>query len=209
LPLLANYGIIGQVNSARVSTVNLKNLANTLTLVRIGLIPFILLTFYFNYSTPRLIAAGLFGLACITDFLDGFVARTFNQETRFGQVLDPIADKLLVASTLLMLVGFDHISKFSILAAVVILCREILLSGVREYLAELKVILKVSSLAKIKTAAQMLALMVLVYFDPKQGHLMVQVIGELLLWIAAGITLYSGWIYIQTSVIASSEDLAP
>ncbi len=153
-----------QWNRGGMNVVNLKNLANTLTLVRIWLIPFILVTFFINYPTPRLIAACLFGLACITDFLDGFVARTFNQETRFGQILDPIADKLLVASTLLMLVGFDHISKFSILAAVIILCREILVSGLREYLTEINATLKVSLIAKIKTAIQMIALMVLVYF---------------------------------------------
>ncbi len=186
--------------------VKLKNLANTLTLARIGLIPFILVTFFINHPTPRLIAACLFGLACITDFLDGFVARTFNQETRFGQILDPIADKLLVASTLLMLVGFDRISKFSILAAVVILCREILVSGLREYLAELNMTLRVSSIAKVKTAVQMLALMVLVYFDPVHSHVAIWILGELLLWIAAGITLYSGWIYVQTSLEVAAQN---
>ena len=186
--------------------VNLKNLANSLTLARIGLIPFILITFFINYPTPRLIAACLFGLACITDFLDGFVARTFNQETRFGQVLDPIADKLLVASTLLMLVGFDRISKFSILAAVIILCREILVSGLREFLTEINAPFKVSFLAKIKTAVQMLALMVLVYFDPAHSHATVQIFGEVLLWCAAGITLYSGWNYVQISLDVASQD---
>lgn len=185
---------------------NLKNLANTLTLVRIGLIPFILVTFFINYPTPRLIAASLFGLACITDFLDGFVARTFNQETRFGEILDPIADKLLVSSTLLMLVGFDHISKFSILAAVIILCREILVSGLREYLTEINATLKVSFIAKIKTAVQMIALMVLVYFDPAHSHIAIQILGEILLWCAAGITLYSGWYYVQISLGVVSEN---
>lgn len=187
--------------------VNLKNLANTLTLARIGLIPFILLTFFINYPTPRLIAACLFVLACITDYLDGFIARTFNQETRFGEILDPIADKLLIASTLLMLVGFDRISKFSILAAVVILCREILVSGLREYLAEIKVLLPVSFLTKIKTTIQMIALAMLLYIDPQHSYVALQIMGELLLWIAAGITLYSGWLYVQISLDAASENL--
>jgi cardiolipin synthase len=188
---------------------NLKNLANTLTLARIGLIPFILVTFFINYPTPRLIAAFLFGLACVTDFLDGFVARTLNQETRFGQILDPIADKLLVASTLLMLVGFDRISKFSILAAVIILCREILVSGLREYFAELNVTIKVSAIAKVKTALQMLALMVLVYFDPVHSPIAIQILGELLLWSASAITLYSGWKYVKISlnVVSQNESL--
>lgn len=184
----------------------LKNLANTLTLARIGLIPFILITFFINYPTPKLIAAGLFGLACITDFLDGFVARTFNQETRFGEVLDPIADKILVASTLLMLVGFDHVSKFSILAAVIILCREILVSGLREFLSELHISLQVSILAKIKTAVQMVALMILLYFDPKHGHILIQVCGEILLWCAAVITIYSGWNYVKISLDTASNN---
>jgi cardiolipin synthase (CMP-forming) len=186
--------------------VNLKNLANTLTLARIVLIPFILITFFINSPTPRLIAACLFVLACITDYLDGFIARTFDQETRFGEILDPIADKLLIASTLLMLVGFDRISKFSILAAVIILCREILVSGLREYLAEVKILLSVSFLAKVKTTVQMSALAVLLYTDPEHNSVMFQVIGELLLWIAAGITLYSGWIYVQVSLGTVSEN---
>ena len=188
--------------------VNFKNLANTLTLARIGLIPFILITFFINYPTPRLIAACLFVLACITDYLDGFIARKFNQETRFGEILDPIADKLLISSTLLMLVGFDRISKFSILAAVIILCREILVSGLREYLAEVRVLLSVNFLTKIKTTIQMLALAVLLYIDPQHSPIALQAIGELLLWIAAGITLYSGCIYVQTSMDAATENLS-
>ena len=187
--------------------VNLKNLANTLTLARIGLIPFILITFFINSPTPRLIAACLFVLACVTDYLDGFIARTFDQETRFGEILDPIADKLLIASTLLMLVGFDRISKFSILAAVIILCREILVSGLREYLAEVKILLSVSLLTKIKTTVQMAALAVLLYIDPQHSPVALQVVGELLLWIAAGITMYSGWVYVQISLDAASDDV--
>jgi cardiolipin synthase len=186
--------------------VNFKNLANTLTLARIGLIPFILVTFFINSPTPRMIAACLFVLACITDYLDGFIARNFDQKTRFGEILDPIADKLLVSSTLLMLVGFDRISKFSILAAVVILCREILVSGIREYLAEIKILLSVNFLGKIKTTVQMLSLAVLLYIDPQQSHIAFQIMGELLLWIAAGITLYSGWIYVQTSLNSVSDN---
>lgn len=183
-----------------------KNLANTLTLARIGLIPFILISFFINYPTPRLIAASLFIAACITDYLDGFIARTFKQETRFGEILDPIADKLLIASTLLMLVGFDHISKFSIFAAVIILCREILVSGLREYLAETNVLLSVNWIAKIKTTIQMCALAILLYIDPEHSTTLLKFFGEFLLWIAAGITLYSGWTYVQTSINATSEN---
>lgn len=183
-----------------------KNLANTLTLARIGLIPFILISFFMNFPTPRLVAACLFVAACITDYLDGFIARTFNQETRFGEILDPIADKLLIASTLLMLVGFDHISKFSIFAAVIILCREILVSGLREYLAETHILLPVNWITKLKTTIQMCALAILLYIDPQQSPASLKILGELLLWIAAGITLYSGWTYVQTSIDATSEN---
>ncbi|MCE2716491.1 MAG: CDP-diacylglycerol--glycerol-3-phosphate 3-phosphatidyltransferase [Pseudomonadota bacterium] len=182
-----------------------KNLANTLTLARIGLIPFILISFFINLPTPRLVAACLFTAACITDYLDGFIARAFNQETRFGEILDPIADKLLIASTLLMLVGFDHISKFSIFAAVIILCREILVSGLREYLAETNILLPVNWITKMKTAIQMCALAILLYVDP-QGTASLKILGELLLWIAAGITLYSGWTYVKTSIEATSDN---
>lgn len=178
----------------------LNNLANALTLLRIGLIPFILLTFYVNSATFKLIAATLFILACITDYLDGFVARTFNQETRFGQMLDPIADKLLVATTLLMLVGFDKLSKFSILAAVIILSREILVSGLREYLAQIQINLPVNWLTKAKTAVQMVAIGVLLYSDPKNLSIFWQVLGELLLWAAAIITLYTGGHYVKASL---------
>ncbi|MEI6628887.1 MAG: CDP-alcohol phosphatidyltransferase family protein, partial [Alphaproteobacteria bacterium] len=111
-----------------------------------------------------------------------------------------------VSSTLLMLVGFDHISKFSILAAVIILCREILVSGLREYLTEMNATLKVSFIAKIKTAVQMIALMVLVYFDPAHSHIAIQILGEILLWCAAVITLYSGWYYVQISLGVVSEN---
>jgi len=154
--------------------VDFKNLANTLTLARIGLIPFILISFFINLPTPRLVAACLFTAACITDYLDGFIARAFNQETRFGEILDPIADKLLIASTLLMLVGFDHIST-------------------------------VNWITKMKTAIQMCALAILLYVDP-QGTASLKILGELLLWIAAGITLYSGWTYVKTSIEATSDN---
>lgn len=185
---------------------HIKNLANTLTLARIGLIPFILISFFINSPTPRLIASCLFVAACVTDYLDGFIARAFNQETRFGEILDPIADKLLIASTLLMIVGFDHISKFSIFAAVIILCREILVSGIREYLAETNISLPVNWITKIKTTVQMCALAILLYIDPLSSSIVLKFFGEFLLWAAAGITLYSGWTHVQTSIEATSEN---
>lgn len=188
------------------SKAKLNNLANALTLLRIGLIPFIILTFYINSATFKLIAALLFMLACITDYLDGFVARTFNQQSRFGEMLDPIADKLLVATTLLLLVGFNCISKFSIIAAVIILSREILVSGLREYLAQIQINLPVNWLTKAKTAVQMVAIGLLLYKSPENVSVLWQVFGELLLWSAAIITLYTGWHYVKASLEYAEAD---
>lgn len=178
----------------------INNIANYLTLLRIGLIPFIFITFYIEASTPRLIASLLFVLACITDYLDGFIARNFNQESSFGRMLDPIADKLLIATTLLLLVGFDRLSKFSLPAAVIILSRELLVSGLREYLADLKIYLPVNWLTKIKTALQMIAIGFLLYINPSKCSIFWQIIGELLLWASALITVYTGWHYVKASL---------
>lgn len=183
----------------------LNNLANALTLLRIGLIPFIILSFYINSVSFKLIAALLFMLACITDYLDGFVARTFNQQSRFGEMLDPIADKLLVATTLLLLVGFNRISKFSIIAAVIILSREILVSGLREYLAKIQINLPVTWLAKTKTALQMVAIGLLLYKSAELSFFW-QIIGELLLWGAAIITLYTGAHYVKACLEITQAD---
>ena len=140
-------------------------LPNILTLARVAVIPLFVGLFFLESATWQWIACGLFALAAITDFFDGYVARARAQLSAFGTFLDPIADKLLVASALLMMVGFGQIAGVTIIPAVIILCREILVSGLREYLAGISVGLPVSRLAKWKTTIQMVAIGFLIVGD--------------------------------------------
>lgn len=178
----------------------LPNIPNLLTLSRIALIPIIMAAFYTDNHTGRWVATLAFISACVTDFLDGYVARLWSQTSRFGQFLDPIADKLLVASTLLMLVGFGRIQPVSFLPAIIILCREILVSGLREFLSDLHVQMPVTTLAKWKTAAQMAAISFLLIGDISPFGGAVNLIGEGLLWIAALLTLMTGYAYLKSSL---------
>lgn len=179
---------------------SLPNIPNLLTLSRIALIPIIMAAFYTDNHTGRWVATLAFISACFTDFLDGYVARLWSQTSRFGQFLDPIADKLLVASTLLMLVGFGRIQPLSYLPAIIILCREILVSGLREFLSDLQVQMPVTRLAKWKTAAQMGAISLLLIGDISPFGGAVNLIGETLLWVAALLTLITGYAYLKSSL---------
>jgi len=140
--------------------------------------------------------------ACLTDFLDGYLARKWNHISSFGRFLDPVADKLLVCSTLLMLVGMGGIRGLSLLAAVVILSREILVSGLREFLAQLNVGMPVSWLAKWKTAIQMVAIGCLLIGDagPWIPPLAWKTLGITCLWFAAALTLYTGYDYLKAAM---------
>ncbi|MCE3230094.1 MAG: CDP-diacylglycerol--glycerol-3-phosphate 3-phosphatidyltransferase [Alphaproteobacteria bacterium] len=178
----------------------LPSIPNLLTLSRIALIPIIMAAFYTDNHLGRWVAALAFISACFTDFLDGYVARLWSQTSRFGQLLDPIADKLLVASTLLMLVGFGRIRPVSFLPALIILCREILVSGLREFLSGLQVQMPVTLLAKWKTAAQMIAISLLLIGDISPFGGAVNLIGEGLLWVAAILTLMTGYAYLRLSL---------
>ncbi|GEO80630.1 CDP-diacylglycerol--glycerol-3-phosphate 3-phosphatidyltransferase [Pararhodospirillum oryzae] len=172
-------------------------LPNLLTLARIVVIPLMVALFYVDAPMARWINGGLFIAAAITDFFDGWLARRSNQVSRLGRFLDPIADKLLVAAVLMMLVGVGHISPWSIPAAVVILMREILVSGLREFLAEIQVGMPVTRLAKWKTTVQLIALAVLI-IGPLPGlDVPMSLLGELLLWGAAGMTLVTGYDYLR------------
>ncbi len=175
----------------------LTSLPNLLTLLRIVIIPILVPLFYLDGAYPRWLACGLFGLAAITDYFDGYLARHLNEVSPLGRFLDPIADKLLVAAVILMLVGMDSIQGVAILPALVILCREILVSGLREYLAEVRVPMPVSSLAKWKTVIQMFALGFLIVGDTGPAALPVQTIGEVGLWIAALLTFITGYDYLR------------
>lgn len=128
------------------------NLPNLLTYFRIALVPAIVICFYIEGDKAHWIALTLFVVAGITDFFDGYLARAWEQQSNLGRMLDPIADKLLVAVVLIALTWQDVIAGFSLWAAIIILCREILVSGLREFLAELRVSVPVTQLAKWKTA---------------------------------------------------------
>lgn len=183
-------------------------LANCLTYGRLVAVPVLVaLLFWPDEVTARFAALGVFALAAITDYLDGYVARTYGQSSALGRMLDPIADKLLVAACLLMLAAAGTIHDWTLWAAVVILCREVLVSGLREYLAELKVSLPVSRVAKWKTTVQLLAIGFLVAGPAGEVILPGTVrIGVALLWLAAALTLYTGWDYMRAGVRHAIDD---
>ena len=175
----------------------MTTLPNILTYVRIVAIPLILVTFYDSTNSAQWVASALFLVAAVTDFFDGHLARSRNQVSRLGRFLDPIADKLLVASVLLMLIGFNRVSELSYIPAVVILCREILVSGLREFLAEVHVSIPVSRLAKWKTALQLIALTWLLLSEAVPVCFYVRTLGEAILWVAALLTMLTGYDYLK------------
>lgn len=175
----------------------LTSLPNVLTLSRIVVIPVLVGLFYVPGDIVRWIACGLFVAAGVTDYFDGYLARRWSQISPFGRFLDPIADKLLVSAVILMLVARDVIQGLVVLPALIILCREVLVSGLREFLAGLNVGLPVSRLAKWKTMLQMLALGFLIVGDAGPSAVPVQVIGETGLWVAALLTLVTGYDYLR------------
>jgi cardiolipin synthase len=176
----------------------LINLPNTLTLSRIAAIPVLVALLYFRGNVVCWVAAVLFAAACVTDYLDGHIARSWSQMSAFGRFLDPIADKLLVAAVILMLVFSERVTGLVVLPALIILCREILVSGLREFLAGLNVGLPVSRLAKWKTLLQMVALGFLIVGDA--GPVPIRMIGEIGLWVAALLTLVTGYDYLLTGL---------
>lgn len=173
----------------------MKELPNILTIARIVLIPVILSALYLVSKTGCWVAAILFALASITDYFDGALARSLDAQTSFGRVLDPIADKLLVASTLMMLVYLD---RAPLVPAILILCREIVVSGLREYLSEFKVSIPVSNLAKIKTGIQFVAILILILGQQEVVSIpLVHYFGQAALWIAAMLTIFTGFAYMK------------
>ena len=174
--------------------------ANILTLFRILLIPFLIIAFYIGSEKARLISALIFIIGCITDYLDGYVARHWSQISRFGQFLDPVADKLLVATTLLLLAGFGRISTYSLIPALTILNREILVSGLREHLSDINITIDVSTSAQWKTAVQMVAISLLLIGDVKNSMNSVMILGEIMLWIASILTIITGYAYVKKSI---------
>lgn len=185
------------------------NLPNILTLMRILVIPPIVALFFFDSPAARWVALGLYGFACITDFIDGYAARSMGQVSNLGRFLDPVADKLLVASIILLLIFSQRLDGLGLLPALVILMREILVSGLREFLAEIRVGLPVSRLAKWKTTLQMLALGFLIVGDVAPAVIPSRSIGEGLIWIAAILTIITGYDYLRSALRHMATDTRP
>ena len=181
-------------------------LPNLLTYGRIAAVPAVVACLYWQALLNgglwlRWVAVFIFIAAGVTDFLDGYLARAWQQQSMLGRMLDPIADKLLVASCLLMLAVDGTIAGWSLWAAITILCREILVSGLREFLAELRVSVPVTQLAKWKTVAQLVAVgFLLAGRAGDQVFPYVSIIGLTLLWLSALLTLYTGWDYLRAGL---------
>jgi cardiolipin synthase (CMP-forming) len=181
-------------------------LPNLLTYGRIVAVPVVVGCMYWQAILGyglwlRWVAFAVFVVAGITDVLDGYVARMWAQQSTFGRMLDPIADKLLVSSCLLMLAADDTIRGWALWAAIVILCREILVSGLREYLAELRVSVPVTALAKWKTFLQLVAVGFLIAGEAGDRIFpFTTQTGVVLLWLSAVLTLYTGWDYFRAGV---------
>ena len=174
------------------------SLPNLLTYSRILAIPVILALMYLGTATGAWVALGFYTYACVTDFFDGYLARAWSQQSALGRFLDPIADKLLVVSILLVAVAIDRVVDWTVMAALVILLREILVSGLREFLAQVQVGVPVSNLAKWKTTIQMLALGFIIVgpAGPMFGPLSTTDVGVVGLWGAAVLTLVTGADYL-------------
>jgi cardiolipin synthase len=193
--------------AATPGNIRAASVPNVLTYLRIVAVPAVALClFLIPGNAGRWWALGIYVAACITDWLDGYLARAWRQQSTLGRMLDPIADKLLVGTTVLMLAHDNTIDRLNVAAAVIILCREILVSGLREFLAELKVKVHVTQLAKWKTTLQMVALGILLA-GPAGDALLpgVTVAGLTLLWVAALLTLWTGYDYLKAAVRTAME----
>lgn len=179
----------------------MQNLPNILTFFRIAILPLIIGLFFVPTAWAAWTALGLYTIACITDFFDGYLARKMQTESALGKFLDPISDKIFIASLLIVLVGFDRIDGFWQLAAIVILARELIVSGLREFLGPMNIQLPVSKLAKWKTTVQMIALGFLVVGDYGDVVLPYTLeIGQWGLTLAAILTVITGWGYIKEGI---------
>ena len=185
---------------------------NYLTIGRIIIVPIFVISFYLPGFYGDVIPFSLFIVASFTDFLDGLLARIFKEESKLGELLDPIADKIIVAAALILLVMNGTVKNYEVIAAIIILTREILISGLREFLAIGRIKLPVSNLAKYKTFLQMFSISILL--TGETGNKIIsfqdynaQTIGIILLWLSAFLTLYTGYEYLRKGIDhAISED---
>ncbi len=194
----------------------MKNLPNILTVFRIAIIPVLVMSFYIDGFVANIVAASLFMIASITDFFDGYFARSLKAQSKFGRCLDPIADKLLVIVAITMLIHFGHKNMAITIPGLIIICREVLVSGLREFLAEIHVGVPVSKLSKYKTAVQMAAITLLLIGEPGSQYAVNELIGgadakslkfivsdiiitagQMLFAIAAFLTVVTGYIYLK------------
>ncbi len=178
---------------------------NILTIGRIIIVPIFVVTFFLPGFFGDLIPFFLFILASFTDYLDGLLARIFKEESKLGELLDPIADKILVSTALVLLIMNGTIKNFEVIAAIIIITREIIISGLREFLAKVSISMPVSSLAKMKAFIQMFSIAILL--TGESGNKIInfqdynaQTIGIVLLWLSAGITLYTGYDYLVKGI---------
>ena len=178
---------------------------NILTIGRIIIVPFFVISFFLPGFYGEIIPFLLFILASFTDFLDGLLARLYKEESKLGELLDPIADKIIVSAALILLVMNGTIQNYEVIAAIIILTREILISGLREFLADVQVKIPVSSLAKGKTFIQMFSIAILL--TGETGNKIInfedynaQTVGIILLWLSAFLTLYTGYGYVRKGI---------
>ena len=178
---------------------------NILTIGRIIIVPFFVISFFLPGFYGEIIPFFLFILASFTDFLDGLLARLYKEESKLGELLDPIADKIIVSAALILLVMNKTIQNYEVIAAIIILTREILISGLREFLADVQIKIPVSSLAKSKTFIQMLSIAILL--TGETGNKIInfedytaQTVGIILLWLSAFLTLYTGYDYVRKGI---------
>tara|TARA_B100000029_G_scaffold286440_1_gene280164 strand:+ start:38 stop:607 length:570 start_codon:yes stop_codon:yes gene_type:complete len=178
---------------------------NILTIGRIILVPIFIATFYLPGAMGDWIPFFIFVLASFTDFLDGLLARLYKEESKLGELLDPVADKIIVASALILLVMDSTIENYEVIAAIIIMIREILISGLREFLAKAQVSVPVTKLAKFKTFIQMFAIATLLTGESGNkllnfGDYDTHSIGIVLLWLAAFLTIYTGYDYVRKKI---------
>jgi CDP-diacylglycerol--glycerol-3-phosphate 3-phosphatidyltransferase/cardiolipin synthase len=178
---------------------------NILTIGRIIIVPFFVVSFFLPGFYGEIIPFLLFILASFTDFLDGLLARLYKEESKLGELLDPIADKIIVSAALILLVMNRTIQDYEVIAAIIILTREILISGLREFLADVQIKIPVSSLAKSKTFIQMVSIAILL--TGETGNKIInfedynaQTVGIILLWLSAFLTLYTGYDYVRKGI---------
>ena len=185
---------------------------NILTIGRLIIVPIFVVSFYIPGVVGDLVPFFLFAIASFTDFLDGLIARLYKEESKLGELLDPIVDKILVAAALVLLVMNGIIKNLEVIAAIIILTREILISGLREFLAKKKELnLPVTSLSKFKTFIQMFSIAILL--TGETGNKIInfqnynaQTIGIVLLWVAAFLTLYTGYDYLRKGIVSAIND---